>query len=266
MQAYNEQYKTKTSRTGIFVNYFFRGFATGLMLVLLLSGLTTYADYKNASAQSALYPLKRLRESVAITLLDEDKEPAYYAKLAERRWGELNNLNTKETGSKMATELQHDLRLSLQKTALALKEPEEANEIQATLEASDLGLDQIEAKDTGAKETILGSAAPTAVTLGVENEEEVQPEEENISEPKIIRPETPNANDSDSVVVDKKTTGSRGGGGMIDVLFKEKQMKAVPAICTALSGIIQSSADSLNFLEDDLQLIERMREACVGRE
>lgn len=59
------------------------------------SGLVAYADNRNVSVESPLYPLKRMGEQVRLTVVSAAKEPELRKEFAHRRANELAEIETK---------------------------------------------------------------------------------------------------------------------------------------------------------------------------
>ena len=86
------------------VRPFARGLAVGIAGMLLIGGMTTYADQSNVSPSNILYPLKRVNETVRLSFTDQAQKPAYHAELAEKRLAEFEKTNMK-ISAKQAEEL-----------------------------------------------------------------------------------------------------------------------------------------------------------------
>ncbi len=87
-----------------------RAFAIVLgIAAVALGGATVYADTRDVSADSPLYPLKRLGESVQLALTVPAVQPQFEASLAARRANEITDLAERHPSSTLLPNLAHDL-------------------------------------------------------------------------------------------------------------------------------------------------------------
>ena len=93
--------------------YFARGFVTALAIVALVGSVTTYADYADVSAESALYPLKRTSESVRLSLANEEKKPELHLELANRRLKEMKTAKETARAERLANDFTNEIRQSI---------------------------------------------------------------------------------------------------------------------------------------------------------
>lgn len=102
-----------------------RGASVALAVAVLVGGATTYADVRNVSTTSALYPLKREGERVRLALAPSSKQPALHASFAARRLVEVQEVKAVDPEDPRGTELTEEFRseLKLSLAALAAAEP-----------------------------------------------------------------------------------------------------------------------------------------------
>lgn len=83
------------------------------VVVLTLGGASVYADTQNVPADSPLYPLKRLNESVQLALTKSQTKPNVAAALAVRRADEIDELTDRHPTSSLLPKLADDLNVAI---------------------------------------------------------------------------------------------------------------------------------------------------------
>lgn len=83
------------------------------VVVVTLGGTSVYADTANVPAESPLYPLKRLGETVQLALTLSDAKPQLEASFAARRAAEITDLETQHPTSTLLPRLANDLANSV---------------------------------------------------------------------------------------------------------------------------------------------------------
>lgn len=125
LSAYREQFPhARRPRTRGIVN-FARGFAAGIALMAVVSGVAAYADQNNVGPESFLYPLKRSHEAVNITLANDEEKPALHLKFAERRLAEIQQVKTEAPQSPRVAQLTKDLEREVEASLAVLGTNEE---------------------------------------------------------------------------------------------------------------------------------------------
>ncbi|MEK7076614.1 MAG: DUF5667 domain-containing protein, partial [Patescibacteria group bacterium] len=74
--------------------YFVRGLASGIAVMLIISGAAVYADQANVGPESVLYGLKRTQQAVRVFFAGEEEKSIAHLELAERRVEEIENMKS----------------------------------------------------------------------------------------------------------------------------------------------------------------------------
>lgn len=82
-------------------------------LVALLGSMSVYADTANVAADSPLYPLKRLGESVQLAVAAPAAKAELQATFATRRANEISDLETRKPSSTIVAGLSNDLNTAI---------------------------------------------------------------------------------------------------------------------------------------------------------
>ena len=90
----------------------------------LTSGAAVYADARNVPADSPLYPLKRVAESVQLTFAATEARPALQGQFAARRLGEINDLAERNPKSNALPKLQDDLHEAMDSSVNGAEQPD----------------------------------------------------------------------------------------------------------------------------------------------
>jgi len=111
LAAFDAQFGIRVSGLG-FRNV--RSFAFKILVAMvaifgLAFGASVYADSRNVPADSPIYPLKRLAESVQLAFAATKAKPVLQAKFATRRKNEITDLEQRKPSSTMLASLTKDL-------------------------------------------------------------------------------------------------------------------------------------------------------------
>ncbi|HVO28488.1 MAG TPA: DUF5667 domain-containing protein [Candidatus Paceibacterota bacterium] len=96
-----------------------RSFIAGGAIVALFAGMSVYADTTNVAADSPLYPLKRLGESVQLAVAPASQKAQLQATFAARRAAEISALAAKNPSSTQIAGLARDLNDDVSNSAAA---------------------------------------------------------------------------------------------------------------------------------------------------
>ncbi len=121
--AYLENYRRKfpfikESRRSF--HYFAFGFASGIALILIISGSAVYANQTNVGADSLLYPMKRIYESIDLGLSGKTEKSLLQVEFADRRLKEIEDITKKSPENPKVTNLLKDLENSVKDSMTSL--------------------------------------------------------------------------------------------------------------------------------------------------
>ncbi|MBI2033851.1 MAG: hypothetical protein HYT13_02005 [Candidatus Liptonbacteria bacterium] len=120
LSAFSQKFSRDSKPEPSAFRYFVRGLASGVALMLIISGGAAYADQRNVGPDNLLYPLKRAQELINLTLSNAEEKPVLHLKLAERRLEEIEEVKQKDPLSGKIFGLSDDLREELHNSVGAL--------------------------------------------------------------------------------------------------------------------------------------------------
>lgn len=118
-------------------SYFLRGLATGVASVLVLISGAVYAEQRDVSADSFLYPLKRSYEAVSFSVVSRDDRPALHLEYAERRLLELEDLKSRDATNKQIIPLTADFKKELELSMAVFDDEEEEHDTDTADDATE---------------------------------------------------------------------------------------------------------------------------------
>ncbi len=106
LAVFDAHHEIRSSRTPFLIMRVSLGAA--LVLMLLVGAGSVYADNTNVPADSVLYPLKRIGESVQLVAATDGTAANLQAEFAARRRAEITDLQSREPSSTLIAPLTHD--------------------------------------------------------------------------------------------------------------------------------------------------------------
>lgn len=113
LQSFKQNFPAAPESRSAF-RHFSIGLASGIALMLIISGSAVYADQTNVGADNPLYPMKRAYESVNLKLSAETQKPLLQMEFANRRLHELEDLAQKNSNGEKAIKLLEDMKISVE--------------------------------------------------------------------------------------------------------------------------------------------------------
>jgi len=262
------------------LRYYVRGFAAGIALMIVVSGAATYADQKNVGPESILYPLKRSKEIVDVTLVDPSEKPIVHLKLAQRRFEEIEKMKEKNPQNPRIENLSKDLDRALYNSFEAINGDQERDASEVDLEADFGSQDEFETEDEHGSEkedksdeeykdeheeapqsgkTVGDSGLRPQETLRTREEkgedvDEERSEEETLFEPEDVRKRNGENSDGDSKREKSKRTVDRS------------RQKRNEMWCQGLRELVESGAtDIKKQIRNNPKFFERFSRTCQAQ-
>lgn len=116
LAAFREKFPKPNQVHSPIFSHALRGLATSVAVLALAVITSTYADHKDVGVDSALYPLKRISESMRLLLTSESKKTILHSEFAERRLNEIEVLVAEKPQSEKAIKLASDAMSEIKKS------------------------------------------------------------------------------------------------------------------------------------------------------
>ncbi|MBI4094822.1 MAG: hypothetical protein HY435_01355 [Candidatus Liptonbacteria bacterium] len=119
LSAFDQKFRGERRPHSAF-RYFLQGLASGVAIMIIVSGGAVYADERNVGPESILYPLKRSKEAVDLALTSDLGKPSLHLKFAERRLEEIKTFESDAPENPKILTLKSDFEGELRESLAAL--------------------------------------------------------------------------------------------------------------------------------------------------
>lgn len=116
ISTFKEKFPERAPSHSYVFTYLARGLATSVAVMALAITTSTYANYKNVDASNVLYPLKRLNESIRLSIASDENKSTLHLEFAERRMTELAALKNENMGNGKISELANEAKEEVKKS------------------------------------------------------------------------------------------------------------------------------------------------------
>lgn len=113
LAVYDRAYPVSVSHVAQHFGIFVKALVAAGAVAAIFGGMSVYADTANVAADSPLYSLKRLGESVQLAVTPIQNRPQLEATFANRRVNEIADLETRKPSSTLIAHLSGDLDTAL---------------------------------------------------------------------------------------------------------------------------------------------------------